>query len=237
MFSHRWSVLPLVLFSSAIFSSGRSHERKGASSPQIDLVYPAAGTIFDRTCERFLKEGGASRDLIAQAGRLRSRLQHDWDNEGRRYLEYVLREIGAPFPYREMQATLTVCPADTMSMPLLINVRRFLPDAKVALPREDFSERLFHELMHHYVAMVRGSPLQRKYAAESPTTLYHLHVMALEKLVLTKLDRTEELQFLDHEYRNDPSPGYYKRAWEIVSDVEGYDAFIAELKQAAKDNH
>jgi hypothetical protein len=205
------------------------------SVPQIDLVYPAAGTIFDRTCEHFLKGGGAVRDSIAKAAELRPALQNDWDKEGRKYLEHVLHEIGAPFPYSEMQATLTVCPADTMSMPLLINVRRFLPGSQLVPPREDFPERLFHELMHHYVAFVHGSPLQGKYAAESPTTLYHLHVMALEKMVLTKFARTDELRFLDQEYRTEPPPGYYKRAWEIVCDIEGYEVFIGELKQAARD--
>jgi hypothetical protein len=58
--------------------------------------------------------------------------------------------------------------------------------------------------------------------------------MALEKMVLIKFGRQRELKFLEQEYRSEPAPGYYRRAWQIVNDIEGADAFIAELKAAAK---
>lgn len=73
--------------------------------------------------------------------------------------------------------------------------------------------------------------LRRKYANEHPIALNHLHVMALEKLALTGLVKTEELKYLDEEYRSEG--GHYKRAWEIVNDIEDYRAFIKELQGAA----
>jgi hypothetical protein len=59
--------------------------------------------------------------------------------------------------------------------------------------------------------------------------LNHLHVMALEKLVLTRLHKAEELKFLESEYRTDPPPSHYKRAWEIV-EAEGYEKFVGEMR-------
>ena len=43
--------------------------------------------------------------------------------------------------------------------------------------------------------------------------------MAIEKMTLLKLNKLEELKTIDYEYRNSPEAAY-KRAWEIVSDIE-----------------
>jgi hypothetical protein len=79
--------------------------------------------------------------------------------------------------------------------------------------------------MHHYVRPVlSSSALIKKYAGESPQTLNHLHVMALEKLALVKVNGNTDLMG----YVNfNPA---YKRAWQIVNDIEGYEAFVKELK-------
>jgi hypothetical protein len=62
------------------------------------------------------------------------------------------KEVGLPFPYRAMQATLTVCPAvGSGADPLFITVREFLSDARNSPPSWMFAVYLFHELMHHYV--------------------------------------------------------------------------------------
>ena len=122
-----------------------------------------------------------------------------------------------------------------MSTPLMVNVRQYLPSAAHPSPEADFSEKLFHELMHHYAsALTPSSRLKKKYASESQVVINHLHVMALEKFVLLELGESAELKFLEEEYRTDLPPGHYKRAWEIVSDIEGYEAFLAELKEAAR---
>jgi len=46
-------------------------------------------------------------------------------------------------------------------------------------------------------------------------------------MVLLKLNRSDQLAAIDHDYRNGPDP-QCKRAWEIVNDIEGYQPFIAE---------
>jgi len=109
-----------------------------ATMPKIDIVYPPYGTIFDRGCGK--------PDSITEAGKLRPSLQTEWDAEGPKYFSVVSREVGLPFPYREMQAYLTVCEVSTMSMPLMINVRSLLGSASRHPPAGDFSEKIFHEL-------------------------------------------------------------------------------------------
>lgn len=49
-------------------------------------------------------------------------------------------------------------------------------------------------------------------------------MMAMEKMTLLKLNRLDDLKTIDYEYRNRPDPAY-KRAWEIVNDIEGYQPF------------
>jgi hypothetical protein len=58
--------------------------------------------------------------------------------------------------------------------------------------------------------------------------------MAIEKFALMKLGKIEELKYLDYQYRNNPPPAYYKRAWEIVNDIEGHEPFIKELRSLRK---
>jgi hypothetical protein len=94
---------------------------------------------------------------------------------------------------------------------------------------------IFHELMHHYVTPAYAiSAFRKKYEKEHPQVSSHLHVMALEKFALLKLGKTEELTFIDRLYRNNPPPANYKRAWEIVNDIEAHEAFIKELQLLRK---
>lgn len=191
--------------------------------PKIEFLYPAPfGSVFDRNC------AAASPDDVKEAIRRNPEFQKLWDNDGPAYLRTAFKEIGKPFPYHEMQMAMTVCPGtSTMSVPLMVNMRQFLSTAKTAPPHDDFAEKVFHELMHHYVHPVMSqSALRRKYSSENPVTLSHLHVMALEKFVLTKLGKSEELKFLEEEYQGEPR---YKRAWEIMN-AEGEQTFIKELR-------
>ena len=200
--------------------------------PSIDILYPPGGSLLDRLCTSDFKLKLDEKDVQAAVAQ-RAALQKQWDTEGPAYLEAALTGIGLPFPYKEMQATLSVCLPASTSIPLIIDVRPFLPGAKAAAPAWEFTEVVFHELMHSYVRPVLSrSELMKKYANEPPTVKYHLHVMAVEKMVLLKLGRPDDLKTLDHDYRNSPDPAY-KRAWEIVNDQEGYEPFIGELKAVA----
>jgi len=193
--------------------------------PKVDIIYPPHGTIYDRNCSN-----AAQADVDA-AVKLRPELDAEWAHEGPQYLNAAFEAVGKPFPFAEMQAYLTVCPsAGTMSSPLMVNVRQYLAGAAHPAPNGDFSEKLFHELMHHYVSAIGiNTPLRKKYASEPMIVQAHLHVIALEKLVLTKLGKTPELKFLEEEYVTSPKDSY-ARAWQIVNE-EGYEKFIDELRK------
>ena len=203
--------------------------------PRVHLLYPAPdGSVFDRNCSGMLKDAPAiDRSWIEEAVRRTPEFQRLWDTEGPAYLTTTFDAIGLPFPYGEMQAALTVCPIQSMSLPLIINVRGFLASAGNLRPEWQFPLLVFHELMHTYTRPVNtSSALRRKHSSESPVILNHLHVMALEKFVLTKMGKVEELQWTDRSYRTGVPA--YKRAWEIVNDVEGVEPFLSELKVAAR---
>lgn len=197
--------------------------------PRVDILYPPGGSLLDRTCRTDFRIP-VDDQAIVEAVQKRPEFQSEWDTQGPAYLNAALTEIGLDFPYREMQATLSVCLPASTSIPLILDVREFLPSAKKHAPEWEFSEIVFHELMHTYVTPVFAhSALMKKYQNEPRTTKYHLHVMAMEKMAPLKLNRPDELKTIDHDYRQGRDPAY-KRAWEIVNDVEGYEPFIGELK-------
>lgn len=207
--------------------------------PKIQLVYTDPnGTAFDLGCPGFLKQQvdpARHKQDIAETVRRLPEFQARWDKEGTRYLAAAMREVGMKYPYKEVQVTLTVCPTvNSMSAPLLMNVRPHLSSAKNPIPDWRFAHVVFHELMHTYILPVRRvSELRsKKYASEPQVTLVHLHVVALEKFVLTKLREKDKLRELDEHYRT-RSPAGYRRAWEIVN-TEGHEAFIKELKLARR---
>ena len=74
--------------------------------------------------------------------------------------------------------------------------------------------------------------VQKKYLSEAAVTRNHLHVMALERVTFAKIGLASELQFMDRDYRINSSPEY-KRAWEIVVDIEGERAFLKEFQLLA----
>jgi len=213
----------------------------GQEPPKIDLLYQAPdGSIFDRGDCANLSKTPIRREWVQETVKRRSEFQSLWDNDGVKYLRAALAEIGAPFPYSEMQAYLTVCPGvSSKSDPLLLNVGLFMSDAEMPSPLWMFALLTYHELMHHYVRPVlASSELLKKYGAEPPAARQHLHVLALEKLALVKVGKSDQLKYMDSEYRTGffaRSQPAYKRAWEIVNDIEGYEAFLKELKAMPND--
>jgi hypothetical protein len=222
MFSLRRMIIRLVLAGGSVVLLG------AAQTPTVEILYPPGGSMLDRLCRSDFQRS-VNDETLAAAVQLRTEFQKRWDAEGPLYLKAALGENGRDFPYREMQATLTVCLPASTSVPLIIDVRPFLPTATKRAPDWEFAEVMFHELMHMYVSPVlERSALMQKYKDEPLTARYHLHVMAMEEMTLRKLNMLDRLKTIDQEYRNGPDHAY-KRAWEIV-EMEGYQRFIGELK-------
>jgi hypothetical protein len=196
--------------------------------PAVNLVYIKNGP-FDRECASLLNKPVKQEDMDELSARL-GEFQAIWDKEGSIYLQTVLKETGRTFPWQHVEATLTACDFPSMSSPLIIYTKSFLSSASNPHSISAFPIVVFHELMHIFLRSVDdSSSLKKKYVMESPITLGQLQVMALEKFVLLKLGRQDIIKWLDTRYRTRFSPEH-RRAWEIVNDVEGSEAFIEELK-------
>ena len=204
--------------------------------PKVDLVYPApAGSAFDRACSLITKTHIEPKEVSEVLERL-PEFQALWDKHGGEYLSTALRVVGADYPFQEVQAILTVCPGvSSMGSPLMIQVRRFLASTgEKPLRTTLFPMYVFHELMHRYVNPIRvgGSPLRKKYAAETVQTLNFLHVVELEKFVLGTLGYSDILKTWEDLNRTERTPEH-KRAWDIVQ-AESYEPFVDELKLLRK---
>jgi len=202
----------------------------GEPYPRVPLVF---GYVpFDQSCERW-RNAHIEPQWYAELKTKMQAFQDSWDQEAPLLLGTTIAEIHKPFRFTEMIATLTLCPIPSMSRPLLINVRPYLdgPTAQQPRPMFLFAALVFHELLHTYVIGALGpSALLGKYKDEEPLVKAHLHLMAIMKMVYLKLDRAEHLQqIIERESAND-NPGY-RRAWQIVNDLEGYQAFVQELRQ------
>jgi hypothetical protein len=197
--------------------------------PRVELIYEYIP--FDRNCEQWRNtkiEPGWIQEV-----RVKVRSYQDfWDKEAPLLLGTTVSEIGKPFRRKEVEAVLTLCTVSSMSIPLLINVRRFMdgPTQRKPQPMHMFSALVFHELLHTYIGHYSSlkSSLIEKYKSEQPIVLTHLHVMATMKHVYLKLGRAEQLGEIIawDSAADDPA---YRRAWQIVNDVEGYEAFVKEL--------
>jgi hypothetical protein len=202
----------------------------GEQYPHVPLVF---GYIpFDQSCEQW-RNTTIERQWYAELRTKSKMFQDYWDQEAPLLLGTTIAEIHKPFRYQEMLATLTLCPIPSMSQPLLINVRPFLdgPTQQQPRPLFLFSAVVFHELLHTYVIGALGtSALLAKYQSEEPLVKAHLHLLAVMKMVYLKLDRAEHLQQIIEKDRALGNPGY-GRAWQIVNDLEGHEAFVQELMQ------
>ena len=96
-----------------------------------------------------------------------------------------------------------------------------------------FSGLVFHELLHTYIGRYDRleSRLIEKYSGEPLVVLTHLHLTALMKRVYLKLGRADQLREIVARDSASEDPAY-RRAWQIVNDIEGHEAFVRELRSA-----
>ena len=93
--------------------------------------------------------------------------------------------------------------------------------------------QLFHELLHIFLSRhpIENSALLKEHAAEHERVRDHLHLLALQKAVLLKLnepDALKEVMAVDSALPG----GYYKRAWELINATDKeYLKYVAELSK------
>ena len=111
--------------------------------PQVDFVF---GYLpFDRSCEGWTKqpiEQSWYDELRAQLPAFRS----EWSKEAPVLLGETVAALNAPFRRNELTAFITLCAIQSMSIPLIINGRLFLPSPmkQNPWPLSRFSVIVFH---------------------------------------------------------------------------------------------
>jgi len=146
----------------------------------------------------------------------------------------VFEIFGAGFSRKELTATLSACPiVPSYSDPLTLNVTRFLKSymgEKPVASNEGFADLVFHELLHTWIVENGQWPsaLYEKYQNEKRVVRNHLHLMAVQKHVYSELNRSDLILMIETRYKNMLG---YDRAWQIVTEIEGIEPFLKELKK------
>ncbi len=196
--------------------------------PKVELIY--SFVPFDRGCSA-LAGVEIEQEWIDELEAKVGTFQQYWDREGPRLLATVVELTGTPFLRRDVTATMTLCKFRSMSLPLLLNMRRFLESTRDEEPEPMFlfGALVLHELLHTYVVdQIETSYLtDEKYADEPGSVRSHVHLMALMKATYLKLGREDELaEIIARDSQLGP---IYARAWEIVNEIEGHEAFLDEI--------
>ncbi len=170
--------------------------------------------------------------------------QAEWDNAGPIFLTAATRIVGKPFPMKELEAALYLCPRfPFMGTPLGFNVISYLN-----LPAKDipglagkplkpiyFVSTAVHEVLHKYINPIleKNPSATLKTLKTDLLSLYgsHLHLFALQRKILEEIGLTSmipEIRALEGLHGAD-----YKKAWDVVyaDDPTIYLALLAELKK------
>ena len=207
--------------------------------PDITMDYKP---MFDAACAEATQQ-----EIDPKAvAELRSRLgefRDSWRGDAPQLLGAVPGITGVPFRFREAKAALFLCRGfPAISLPLMLNMRIYLAaTAKgTPVPLEDFSNLVFHEVLHRYVGDSidalpdRTTPLLEKYRNESTGVRNHLHLYAIMIAVYRELEREEELDRAFVVEQMLPKAGAVStRAREIVA-IETPEKFIRELGGAIR---
>ena len=232
-FPRRFAASMTILLCACALSPNAPSSLDIAGLPTVDFVYPVpAGPVFDRVCPTWMNRPQVTDAQREEVIRRLPEFRAAWSDVGLCYVKMVVAATGKPYPYRDMQATLSVCAPDSMAMPLIISLEELM-STNTKPYAHDFALLTFHELMHHFAMPIeQTSPLIAKYKSEPGDIRSHLHVVALERYVLEKSGKLEQLAKLKEYYRNLPRNSY-ARAWEII-DIETPQAFVDDLRDTPR---
>ena len=199
--------------------------------PQVTVKYDASEDV--RCSDDSIKEEWKA-ELLSRESEFISL----WDAEGPRMVATAESISGKDFPSQKITARLTLCNLPSESFPEAGRVTVNMRYALRSFTPEPVSMRykvntLFHELLHVFLQRhpIANSALLKKHASEDERVRDHLHLLALQKAVLLKLNQADALKEVIAVDSMLPG-GYYKRAWELVNatDTE-YVKYVTELSK------
>jgi hypothetical protein len=205
-----------------------------AGLPHVKLEYDASEDV---SCSK-LPGGSIKEEWKAELLAREPEFNKLWEEEGPRLVAATEAISGKDFPSQDITARLTLCNAPSESFPETGRVTINMRYALRSFAPEPVSLRykvntLFHELLHIFLQRhpIKNSALLKEHATEDERVCDHLHLLALQKAVLLKLNEPDALKEVIAVDSVLPG-GYYKRAWEIVNatDTE-YLKYVAELSK------
>jgi hypothetical protein len=205
-----------------------------AAPPRVKVEYSASQDLL---CS-VLPGSSIKDEWKAELASRQAEFVQLWEREGPRLAATVEAISGKAFPSQEITARLTLCNSPSESSPGADRVTVNMRYALASFTRAPVSVRykmhtLFHELLHLFLFQnpVENSMLVHKHSAESERVRGHLHLLALQKAVLLKLDEGDALKEVIAVDSALPG-GHYKRAWEIVNATDSeYLKYVAELSR------
>jgi hypothetical protein len=200
-----------------------------ASVPKISIEY---SPTVDAICA-FVKGGRIKDEWKTELVQRKVELEALWRNIGSTLISATEDITGGTFPEGEQTVRLTLCEVSSQSyLGISVNMRYALSSfTNEPVPLRYKVETIFHELLHKFMAKhhPKDTPLLKAHANEPERTRNHLHLLALQKAVLLKINASAELADVVRIDSQLPD-GYYKRAWDIVNatDTE-YLKYVAEI--------
>lgn len=200
-----------------------------AGQPSITVAYNQS---LDSACS-FFRGYQIKDEWKAELTSRQQEFENLWKAAGPKMIETAEQITKKPFPEKHFSARLSLCDLPSFSfLGIGVNMRYALKSfTAIPVPMSYKVNTLFHELLHNYFLEnpIVNSVLLKQYASEPERTRNHLHLLALQKAILLKLNETEILKnqiAIDSQLPD----GYYKRAWEIVNatDTE-YLKYISEI--------
>ncbi len=205
-----------------------------ASFPHVKVVYEVSD---DLACSK-LPGDSIKEEWSAELLSREPEFVKLWQIEGPRLVAATETITGKDFPSQEVTARLTLCKLPSESFPdtgrVTINMRyalkSFTPEPVSLRYKVD---TLFHEILHIFLFRhpIENSALLKEHAAENERVRDHLHLLALQKAVLLRVNEPDALKEVIAVDSMLPG-GYYKRAWELVNatDTE-YLKYVGELSK------
>lgn len=200
---------------------------------QLELVW--GYHPFDRNCENWTDDP-IPKPAYAELAQRVTALDAQWQRDASLAFGALASIVGEAPRLAPQQAFLTLCRVQSMSRPLIINIRPFLDTTRrgPAWPQSRFTALLLHELLHQWVQKLAldSTPALDALASESVVVHNHLHVFALMKAIYRQLgqeDTFADIVAMDAQAK-DPA---YARAWALLESPGTEQTLVNEVRAAA----
>ena len=200
-----------------------------AGQPSVTVVYSPG---LDTACS-IVRGGTIKNEWKEELVSRKAEFEGIWASVGPKLVAATESLTGKSFPPENFKARLTLCNLPSQSfVGISVNMRHALKSfASQPVPMRYKVDTLFHELLHVFLSghPITNSALLAEHATQPDCTRNHLHLLALQKAVLIKLQEPailQEIIVIDGQLPG----GCYKKAWAIVNATDGeYLKYVTEI--------